>query len=68
MSPDVRGGDDEGAVGLALLEFGEAGGEGAEDAGGDSDIVGCGGRFDVDGRHDTSIVSQRLRGWRRSTI
>lgn len=39
--PDLGRGDDEGAVGLGGVELFEAGGEGAEEAGADGDIVGC---------------------------
>jgi hypothetical protein len=32
--------------------------EGAEEVGGDGDVVGCGGRFDRNDGHDFFIVSQ----------
>ena len=66
--PDLGRGDDEGAVGLGGVELFEAGGEGAEEAGADGDIVGCRGRFDGNGRHDTAMVSQRFGAMRGSSI
>ncbi len=57
MGPDLWGGDDEWAERLVFIEPGEAGGEVAEEAGADGDVVGCRGCFDGDGRHDMTIVS-----------
>ena len=57
MLPDLGGGDDEGAVGLGGIELGEALGEVAQEAGADGDVVGCGGRGDVDRRHVAYVTS-----------
>ncbi len=50
----------KGRKGFPLAEFGEAWGEGAEDAGGDGDVVGGGGRFEGYDGHGISMVSHWL--------